>query len=282
MELVLVRHLWGVNRRWEEAFPQFRAQGFTAIECALPPAEARAHLRGLLDQHGFPWIAQIFTAGTGVDQHLDSFRAQIRAARELRPRFINAHTGSDAWSMDEMRRFYDAALAIEREEGMAVCHETHRGRCFYSPWVTRDVLLACPALRVCCDFSHWVCVAERLIDSELAIIRLCAERALHVHARVGYEQGPQVPDPRAAEYQRHLEAHERWWDLVWDVQRGRGVQGMTLTPEFGPPDYLHTQPHTGAPVADLWDICTWMGRRQAARFAAGRWVGAALRGANVA
>ncbi len=281
MELVLTRHLWGMTRPWEHAFPEFRAQGFTAIECALPAPAERARLRGLLDQYGFPYIAQIFTAGTSVAEHLASFRSQIREARELHPRFINAHTGSDAWSMDEMRRFYDAAIVIEHEEGVPVCHETHRGRCFYSPWVTRDVLVGCPALKVCCDFSHWVCVAERLIDSEIAIIRLCAERALHVHARVGYEEGPQVPDPRAPEYRRHLDAHERWWDLVWDVQRQLGAPAMTLTPEFGPPAYLHTHPHTGEPVADLWDICTWMGQRQAARFAADSWRGAAVRNVTV-
>lgn len=281
MELILARHLWGVTRPWEEAFPAFKTQGFTAIECALPVPAERPRLRALLAQHGFPYIAQIFTAGTSVDEHLASFRSQIREARELQPLFINAHTGSDAWSMDEMRRFYEAAIRIEREEGIAISHETHRGRCFYSPWVTRDVLLSFPELRVCCDFSHWVCVAERLIDSEMAIVRLCAERALHVHARVGYEEGPQVPDPRAPEYRRHLDAHERWWDLVWDVQRERGVATMTLTPEFGPPAYLHTLPHSGDPVADLWDICTWMGQRQAARFSAGAWHGSAGRGASL-
>lgn len=280
MELVLTRHLWGVTRPWEQAFPLFRAQGFTAIECALPPPAERARLRALLAEHGFPYIAQIFTAGATVAEHLTSFRNLIREAGELRPRFINAHTGSDAWTAEQMRRFYEEALVIEREEGIAVAHETHRGRCFYSPWVTRDVLAAFPALKVCCDFSHWVCVAERLIDSELPIIRLCAERALHVHARVGYEEGPQVPDPRAPEYRRHLDAHERWWDLVWDAQRQRGVTAMTLTPEFGPPAYLHTLPHSETPVADLWDICTWMGERQAGRFAAGAWRGAAGRAAT--
>ena len=130
MELILTRHLWGVTWPWEDAFPAFKAQGFTAIESSLPALAERARLRGLLDQHEFPFIAQIFTVGVDVAEHLASFRSQIREARELKPRFINAHTGSDAWSMDEMRRFYDAAIVIEREERVAVCHETHRGRCF--------------------------------------------------------------------------------------------------------------------------------------------------------
>jgi hypothetical protein len=40
-----------------------------------------------------------------------------------------------------------------------------------------------------------------------------------------------------------------------------------MTPEFGPDGYLHSLPFTGAPVADLWQINTWMARRQKERFA---------------
>jgi hypothetical protein len=279
MELKLIRHLWGVDQAWEETFPRFRAEGFTGIECRLPAPADRDRFQRLLAAHGFAFIPQIFTAGADVAEHLASFRTQVQDALATGPLLINAHTGSDAWSLDQARRFYDGALAVERAAGVTVCHETHRGRCFYSPWMTRDILAHVPALTLCCDFSHWVCVAERLIDSELAIIRLCAERAGHVHARVGYEQGPQVPDPRAPEYRRHVEAHERWWDLVWQAQQARGMTVSTLTPEFGPPAYLHTLPHTGAPVADLWEICAWQAERQAARFAAGAWRGAAGAGA---
>jgi hypothetical protein len=88
-----------------------------------------------------------------------------------------------------------------------------------------------------------------------------------VHARVGYEQGPQVPDPRAPEYQRHLEAHEAWWRLVWKAQERRGFRISTLTPEFGPPDYQHTLPFTRAPVSNLEEICDWQARRQMESFA---------------
>lgn len=276
MELKLIRHLWGVEQAWETVFPRFRAEGFTGIEGRMPAEAERTRFRNLLSAHDFAYIPQIFTAGADVDEHLASFRTQVQEAITFHPLFINAHSGLDAWSLAEARRFYAGALAIERAAGIDVCHETHRGRCFYNPWTTRDLITDFPALRLCCDFSHWVCVAERLLDSELPILRLCAERAGHIHARVGYEEGPQVPDPRAPEYQRHVEAHERWWDLIWQAQRKRGLAVSTLTPEFGPPGYLHTLPHTNAPVADLWEICAWQAQRQAARFAAGTWRSAAL------
>jgi hypothetical protein len=102
----------------------------------------------------------------------------------------------------------------------------------------------------------------------MEIIRLCAEHCIHIHARVGYEEGPQVPDPRAPEYERHLAAHERWWSMIWDAQEKRGVTESTLTPEFGAPDYLHTLPYSRMPVANLWDICNWQAERQKARFGA--------------
>lgn len=58
-----------------------------------------------------------------------------------------------------------------------------------------------------------------------------------------------------------------------------------MTPEFGPDGYLHTLPFTNAPVADLWEINTWMGReerRHIAAFLAGRDTGKArgIPGAN--
>ncbi len=61
--------------------------------------------------------------------------------------------------------------------------------------------------------------------------------------------------------------HEAWWDIIWNSQNQRRLPESTLAPEFGPPPYLPVLPYSQAPVADLADICDWMARRQAARFA---------------
>ncbi|MDX2051229.1 MAG: hypothetical protein SFV15_02495 [Polyangiaceae bacterium] len=74
-----------------------------------------------------------------------------------------------------------------------------------------------------------------------------------------------MADPRAPEYQRHLEAHERYWDMVWDAQAKRGLERTTLTPEFGP-GYMPTLPFTHVPATDLSVICDWMAERQRTRF----------------
>lgn len=267
MQILLTRHLWGIPETWEQAFPRIRAAGYGAIEAPLPDPVDQARFRALLDQHGLAYIAMVFTSGDTPAAHFESFRAQIAASRPLRPMLINSHSGRDAWNEDQSRDFFRRALELESGLDLPVAHETHRGRIFFNPWVTQRLLTEFEALRLCCDLSHWVCVCERLLDSELEIIELCARRCIHLHTRVGYEQGPQVPDPRAPEYQRHVEAHERWWKMIWDAQAERGQAVSPLTPEFGPPDYLHTLPYTGMPVADLWEVCNWMAQRQAAHFA---------------
>jgi len=110
-------------------------------------------------------------------------------------------------------------------------------------------------------------VTERLVLDELPeVLDLCAERTLHIQPRVGYDQGAQVPDPRAPEHANDVEAHFRWWQHVWAGQKKRGFEVITMTPEFGPDGYLHCEPFTQKPVADLRDINAYMGNLVRERF----------------
>ena len=110
-----------------------------------------------------------------------------------------------------------------------------------------EVLRALPQLLITCDFSHWVVVCERLMDSEWEVVTEVAERAHHVHGRVGYAQGPQVPHPAAPEYAAELASHERCWEAIWNAQRRRGYGVSTMTPEFGPDGYLYLGTPTEQP-----------------------------------
>lgn len=267
MELLVFRHTWGIEESWNTVFPRIAALDYAGIEAPLLHLERYDPDGALLNAHGFRCIPMIFTEGNTVAEHVASFEQQFVGSLSYSPLLINCHSGFDGWSEDDSSRYFEAVLRIEAEHGVPVAHETHRGRIFFHPWITKRLLDRFDTLKLCCDFSHWVCVCERLIDDQLPIIRQCAQRALHVHARVGYAEGPQVPDPRAPEYEAALLAHERWWDLVWDDQAARCLPASTLTPEFGPPPYLHTMPHTNGAVADLWDICNWQAERQKTRFA---------------
>jgi sugar phosphate isomerase/epimerase len=275
MELHLFKTLWGHRGSLEEAIVAARKNGFDGLEGQAPATpEMRRGFRDKLKSASLDYIAEICTAGSyvpehgaSVAEHLESFRRQAEAALECAPRFLTVIAGCDAWPLAASVEFFAEAIAIAQQLGVAARFETHRSRSMFHPWITRDLLLALPALRLTCDFSHWCCVCERLIDTEPDVLALCAQRADHVHARVGYDQGPQVPHPAAPEYRAALEAHERWWRSIWQAQTQRGIAVSTMTPEFGPDGYLHCAPFTQTPVADLDEINAWMAERERRLFA---------------
>lgn len=89
-------------------------------------------------------------------------------------------------------------------------------------------------------------------------MELAIERSDHIHARVGYEEGPQVPDPRAPEWRGHVDRHLEIWRRIAEVRRRDGSARLTVTPEFGPPNYMHTSPFSKEPVADAWEVNVYM------------------------
>ena len=145
---------------------------------------------------------------------------------------------------------------------------SYRKRFLHSPWVTRDFTPHHPSLRMVADLSHWVNVAET-DPSDLDLTKVIEDLApsfRHVHCRVGYDHGPQVPDPRSPEWIPYMEGHERWWDAIWRSLSDLGVEEVTLTPEHGPPSYQVCVPGTGEPLADIWDVNHWIALRRQERF----------------
>ena len=273
MRLKLIRHLWGVDlsHGLQPYLSDWRSVGYEALEISLRMVPDRADFLSFLKANGLGWIPQVFSYGLvpggSVREHLASLREQVEECLDHAPLFFNVHSGYDNWSPAEAEDFYGEALHLEQKIGLPFSHETHRSRYFCTPWQTKFILDRYPTLRLTCDFSHWVCVCERLLPDLHDVLAQAARHAHHLHSRVGYEQGPQVPDPAAPEYAAHLQAHESWWAMIWQAQQERGFTESTLTPEFGPPPYLHTLPTSGKPVADLAKICDWMATRQAQRFA---------------
>ncbi len=269
MDLHLFKTLWGHTGSLAEAIDSAQQHGFDGVEGPAGMGKAeRREFRTRLRDTNLDYIAEICTAGSYVPdrrasphEHLEDFRRKAEAALECQPRFLTVIAGCDAWPLATSEEFFSQALAAAAALGATVSFETHRSRSTYNPWTTRDLLHALPELRLTCDFSHWCCVCERLIDTEPEILALCAERVHHIHARVGYDQGPQVPHPAAPEYRAALEAHERWWQQLWKAQDQRSYPLVTMTPEFGPDGYLHCAPFSNEPVADLVEINAWMAAR---------------------
>jgi sugar phosphate isomerase/epimerase len=266
VELSLYRTRWGTGGTLDHFVAEALAAGFDGIECPAPASvQAHRELEAVLGRLDAGWIAEIATGGGYVPQrdrslqaHVEDLRTGLDACAPLAPVRVNCIGGLDAWPDDDVLRFLDAGMGMAESLGLELCFETHRSRCLFNPWRCERIVGALPEIRLTADLSHWCVVAERLMDTEMSTIRAIAPRVRHIHARVGYDQGPQVPHPAAPEYAAALASHQHCWEVFWEAQQASGTASTTMTPEFGCDGYLHLLPFTRAPVADLWEINRWM------------------------
>ena len=274
MQLELFRTLWGYRGPWQQALDEARAAGFDGLEARIPEdAKTRADAAAFLRANRVPYIAILFTSTPVLPQqsatpaeHLADFARKLQLAAELEPRFVNVLAGNDRWPLAQQVDFFGEALAIAQRSGLVCSFETHRARSLFNPWLTLQLIEQVPDLRFTSDISHWVVTCERLLDDPADDLSAFVERVHHIQARVGYDQGPQVPHPGAPEHAAALAFHQQHWEAIWRSQQARGFTGTTLTPEFGPDGYLHHLPFTDVPVADLWGLNAWMGRTEHAHF----------------
>jgi sugar phosphate isomerase/epimerase len=260
MKLMFFRATWGMaETTLEMQLAKIRSGGFDGVEMGAPedPVQ-RKELRRLLDAHALSLVTQIWTAGNTPAEHARSFEEQYRRAAELQPRWVNAHTGKDFFSMQENLSLVTLAESLERQVGVPIVHEVHRGRMTFSAPATEALLQAAPRLRLTADFSHWCCVHESLLADQPDRLELAIRHTNHIHARVGHPEGPQVNDPRAPEWTEAVETHLGWWRRILEHQRAQGAETLSITPEFGPPGYMPTLPFTRQPVADLWEVNVYM------------------------
>jgi len=140
-----------------------------------------------------------------------------------------------------------------------VHHETHRGKFSFAAHITKQYLQKIPDLQITLDASHWVCVAESFLKNQQEAMHLAIERTEHIHARVGYEEGPQVPDPRVPEWQYALDMHLNWWDKIAARKTNEGTDAvLTITPEFGPFPYMVSMPFTQQAITNQWEVNAYM------------------------
>jgi hypothetical protein len=263
MKLQLFKTLWGHAGSFEDAAIDAVEAGFAGLEGPYPLDDSRRReLDEALSTHNLKFIAEVSATGyanpeTGasVDAQLDSFERLLAHSLQGQPLLVTTMAGSDLWSHDESVQFLARANEIATSCGVAVGFETHRSRSLHHPIITGQLLAKLPDIRLTVDFSHWCVACERLVMDELPdLLELCAARVLHIHGRIGYDQGAQVPDPRAPKFAKAVDAHLRWWRSLWNGQRRRGLEFSTFTPEFGPDGYLQTDPWSDEPVADLREL----------------------------
>jgi hypothetical protein len=264
MKLKIYKSLWGMTGSLDEQFARIAAADYDGIECAVEEIANADKFKAMLRKYSLDYIPLIYTEGVN---HLENFRRLVWLASTFEPKKIVAHAGRDFWSFSEQMKFFEAALWIEKEFGIPIAHETHRRRPLFSPMNALGLMRELPELKINADLSHWCCVTESMLVDHAEVIALAASRTIHIHSRVGYENGPQVPDPRAPEWAAHLTKFESWWKLIIDEHKKRGEEELTFTPEYGPPNYMQTIPFENKPVSDLWEVCLWSAERFRKMFA---------------
>jgi hypothetical protein len=137
-------------------------------------------------------------------------------------------------------------------------HETHRGRFSFHAASLLPYLKKFPEMELVGDFSHFCAVSESMLADQQEILQQIIPHVSHIHARVGFEQGPQVNDPQAPEWQGHLKHFASWWQQIIDSRKLSGHSLFTITPEFGPAPYMPTAPYTQQALSNQWDNNVFM------------------------
>ncbi|MBU3006192.1 sugar phosphate isomerase/epimerase family protein [Paraglaciecola arctica] len=233
--------------------------GYQGTELFLPFFEFDAELTLKIHaQFDLNIITGIATEGDNVQAHLNSMNTQVARAIEFSPVLINSHTGRDIFSLEDNLRLFENALELEQKHKVMITHETHRYRPTFSTFDTEKILKALPELKLNLDISHWMVVHESDLSDQISRLESIFPQVHHIHARVGFEEGPQVTDPQDKIWASHLKNHVNLWQKVIDLAKTRGQKNFTITPEFGPFPYAHLQPNSQQPLTDVWAANNFM------------------------
>lgn len=261
MKIKFFSPLWGYEHVNFERYCQRLAEaGFDGMELNLAEDRGKAERQlDVLAANGLDYIAQ--HSGTriaGFEAHRMHYRASLEHIASFQPRLINAHTGRDFFTFEQNLELISIAAEIGRIHDVPVIHETHRGRFSNLPSTTHRFMEADPNLRFATDFSHWCVATESFLEHHQDFVNATIERSEIIHARVGFEEGPQVSDPRAPEWQGALDIHLGWWDKIIACHRANGSDALSITTEFGPPPYTPLIPYTQEPVSNQWELNLYM------------------------
>ena len=244
---------WGFNEQIETFVKKEKSSGYDGVEIWAPKDSIKQiEISNILNNYN---MKVIFLCGSNPSltfkKSLDEYEKYLKNTLELRPIAVNSHTGSDFYNFNQNMAFLELAEKLSNEYKIPVYHETHRGRFSYSIPETIRYLEKKETLNLTLDISHWIVVHESLLDNREEFLKKIIQRSNHIHARVGFEEGPQINDPSAPEWEKVIERHLDIWEAViqktWNENKS-----ATITTEFGPPGYMPTLPFTQKPVSDQW------------------------------
>lgn len=260
MKLLFFCPHWGSESMpFEKFLHRVKDAGYDGVEMSFPlNTKERDELVEQINSFGLKLIAQHWeTIDLDHALHLKNFEERIRNLANTDPIFINSQTGKDYYTFSQNKRLFDLANSISQETGVKIIHETHRGKWGFAAHIAKQYLDRLPNLKIALDISHWCATAESFLEDQEEAVSSAFCATEHLHARVGYQEGPQVPDPRVPQWQSALNIHFAWWDQLIEYHRIIGKEYFTVTPEFGAPPYMVLNPKTGEPLIDQWEINVW-------------------------
>ncbi|SMO71941.1 sugar phosphate isomerase/epimerase family protein [Solitalea koreensis] len=273
MEIQFYCPRWGSeNLSWEDFCQKASNAGYDGIEVGFAQNDTAAgfmQIWNTAEKYKLKVIIQHYdTCDADFSKHFDLYCTWLEKVKTLPCVKINSQTGRDFFSVEQNTALIEAALQVSKQTGVQIVHETHRNKFSFAAHIAKNYLHEIPDLKLTLDASHWVCVAESFLEDQVEALELAIERAEHIHARVGYPCGPQIPDPRMPEWQHALNMHLNWWDKV--VERKKKEQSvLTITPEFGPSPYMVYLPGTQTPLCDQWEVNVYMMELLRERYAKG-------------
>ncbi len=268
-QLKIMATNWGFEGSLESFCARVKEEGYNGIETWWPlNGQDQQLLFSLLNKYQLDVGFLVASHEGSFLQHLDGFRKMVDAAASnklMSPLYINCHSGKDYFDFEENMQMIDHTVALAKETGVRICHETHRSRMLYAAPIAKKFIACVPGLRITLDASHWCNVHESLLQDQAETMDLVLARTDHIHARIGHAEGPQINDPRAPEWEDAVNAHFNWWDKVVSLKK-QNAEVLTILTEFGPPDYMPVLPHSRKPVADQWAINVYMMHRLRERY----------------
>lgn len=252
---------WGSEElSWDAFCQKVKNAGYNGVEAGVPFYETEKNaMDEALKKHGLRLIGQYWQSfEKDFAAHKASYKKHLYQIASLQPLKIDAQTGKDYFSFEQNKELFDTAFAFTADTGIPIAHETHRNKALFAAHITKNFLEKIPSLRITADFSHWCNVSESFLEDQPEAIDIASRHTIHIHARVGHIEGPQVTDPRLPEWQTALQHHLEWWKHIIRLHREAGETSFTITPEFGPAPYMPLAPHTLQPLANQWVVNEWM------------------------
>lgn len=261
MELKILCPQWGQTHLDTEAFfTKVKEAGYDGVDTWVPEnREERKEFIRLLGVYELDMVShQHQASGDNMDDFCKSFEYYLELSLETNPILINSHSGRDYFTLEQQLRVIDVAQDFALKNNIRIAHETHRGRIGFGPVNSRELFKLRPDMKITADLSHWVCVTESYLENFSEEVDEAVKRTEHIHARVGFIEGPQIPDPRSPFWKDQVDFFLKLWERMIEYQRSIDTEVFTITPEFGPPPYMWVSPGDNVPLADQWEVNIFM------------------------